>query len=819
MAGPERIIPIEIEDEMKSSYIDYSMSVIVSRALPDVRDGLKPSQRRVLVAMNDLSLSPTSNYRKCAKIAGDASGNYHPHGEAVIYPTLVRMAQDFNMRYTLVDGQGNFGSVDGDPPAAMRYTEARLTRAALELMADLEKETVRYVPNYDETKEEPVVFPARFPNLLVNGSSGIAVGMATNIPPHNVQEICRAICAVIDEPELEDKDLLRLVSGPDFPTGGIIYGRAGIRDAYLTGRGRVVIRALANIETYKNGREAIVITEIPYAVNKANLLETIAGLVREDKIQGITDLRDESDRDGMRIVLETKRDANASVIMNQLFKHTQMQVTFGVIMLALVNGRPKVLTLRQLLHEFVEHRAEMVRLRSEFELRKAEARAHILEGLKIALDRIEEVIKVIRASKTPEDAKLGLQKTFGLSELQSQAIIDMRLARLTGLERSKIDEEYAELLKTIERLKTILSSRQNILAVVREETEEIRKSFGDERRTQIVDDTGEFAIEDLIAEEDMVITISHLGYIKRLPVGTYRRQGRGGRGITGATTREDDFSEHLFIASTHEYILFLTDHGRLYWLKVHEIPEGGRTARGKAIVNLLPLAKEEQVCAYVPVKEFTEDHFLVMATQQGTIKKTFLTEFSRPRRSGIIALTLDEGDRLIGAAITDGGHDILLAKSGGKAIRFPEKDVRAMGRGAHGVRGVELEGDEHVVGMVCVKGESSSILVVTANGYGKRTKLDDYRITHRGGKGIITVKATERNGPLVSIKEVTPTDELMLITVQGILIRLSVESVAEIGRNTQGVRLMKPGEGDVVVSVARILGADAEEGEEEPKAE
>jgi len=810
----EKIVPISIEDEMRSSYIDYSMSVIVSRALPDVRDGLKPSQRRVLVAMNDLNLSPTSNYRKCAKIAGDASGNYHPHGEAVIYPTLVRMAQDFNLRYTLVDGQGNFGSVDGDPPAAMRYTEARLTRQALELMADLEKETVPYVPNYDETKEEPTVFPGKFPNLLVNGSSGIAVGMATNIPPHNVGEICRAITKMIDEPDIKDAQLLKIVSGPDFPTGGIIYGRGGIRDAYTTGRGRVVIRARANIETYKNNREAIIISEIPYAVNKANLLESIAKLVREDKIQGISDLRDESDRDGMRVVLELKRDANANVVMNQLFKHTQMQVTFGVIMLALVDGRPRVLKLTEMLSEFIEHRVIMVKKRSEFELRKAEARAHILEGLKIALDNIDAVIKVIRASRTPDDAKTALMKAFELSDVQAQAIIDMRLGRLTNLERTKIDEEYAELLKTIERLKTILSSRKNMLGVVREETEEIAKQFGDERRTEIVDDSGEFEIEDLIAEEDMVITISNLGYVKRLPVGTYRRQGRGGRGVTGAKTRDDDFSEHLFVASTHEYILFLTDMGRLYWLKVHEIPEGGRTARGKAIVNLLPLQKDESVCAFVPVKEFTEDHYLVMATRGGTIKKTYLTEFSRPRRSGIIALSLDDGDSLIGAAITDGKHDILLAKSGGKAIRFHEQDVRAMGRGARGVRGVELEGDEHVVGMVCVKGEHSSILVVTSKGYGKRTKLDDYRITKRGGKGIYTVRATERNGTLISIKEVTPTDELMLISKKGILIRLSVEGVAEIGRNTQGVRLMKPGEDDQVVSVARVVTSE-ENGDEE----
>ncbi len=812
--GPEKIIPIDIEDEMKSSYIDYSMSVIVSRALPDARDGLKPSQRRVLVAMNDLNLSPSSNYRKCAKVAGDASGNYHPHGEAVIYPTLVRMAQPFSLRYTLVDGQGNFGSVDGDPPAAMRYTEARLTREALELMADLDKDTVDYVPNYDETKEEPTVFPGKFPNLLVNGSAGIAVGMATNIPPHNVTEVCNAIEAVIEKPEIDNDDLLKFVSGPDFPTGGIIYGRSGIRDAYRTGRGRVVIRARASTETYKNGREAIIVSEIPYGVNKAVLLETIAKHVRDDKIPGISDLRDESDRDGMRIVLELKRDAIALVVMNLLFKHTQMQTTFGVIMLALVNGRPLVLKLKQILHEFIEHRVIIVRRRSEFELRKAEARAHILEGLKIALDNIDAVIKVIRASKTPDEAKRGLVAKFSLSELQAQAIIDMRLGRLTGLEIEKIEEEYAELLKTITRLETILSARTNILTVVRDETAAIRKQFGDERRTEIVDDSGEFEIEDLIAEEDMVITISHLGYIKRLPVGTYRRQGRGGKGITGTKTRDEDFVENLFVASTHEYILILTDRGRLYWLKVHEIPEGGRTARGKAIVNLLPLEKGEQVRAFVPVREFTEDHHLVLATRRGTIKKTLLTEFSRPRKSGIIAIGLDENDTLIGAEVTDGNHDILLAKSGGKAIRFNESDVRPMGRTARGVRGVGLEGDEHVVGMVCVKGEDASILVATAKGYGKRTILDDYRITKRGGKGIITVKVTDRIGALVAIKQVAPTDELMIISKSGILIRLAVEGVAVIGRNTQGVRLMKPGAGDEVVSVARVVtGESGESGE------
>jgi len=811
--GPEKIIPINIQDEMESSYIDYSMSVIVSRALPDARDGLKPSQRRVLVAMNDLNLNPGAQHRKCAKIAGDASGNYHPHGEQVIYPTLVRMAQPFNLRYPLVDGQGNFGSVDGDPPAAMRYTEARLTRMAVELMADLDKETVPFVPNYDETKEEPTVFPGKFPNLLVNGSSGIAVGMATNIPPHNVTEVCKAVIALVDDPELRDEKLLKIVHGPDFPTAGIIYGRAGIRDAYMTGRGRVIVRARANIETFKNGRESIVVTEIPYAVNKSALIENIAQLVRDDKIVGISDLRDESDRDGMRIVMELKRDGNAHVVLNQLFKHTQMQMTFGVIMLALVDNRPRVLTLRQMLAEFIEHRVLMVQKRSEFELKKAEARAHILEGLKIALDKIDAIIKTIRAQRTPEDAKQALMKEFSLSEPQSQAIVDMRLARLTGLERQKIEEEYAELLKTIEKLRTILSSRANILTVVKDETREMISAFGDERRTEIVDDAGEFAIEDLIAEEDMVITISHLGYIKRLPVGTYRRQGRGGRGITGATTRDEDFVEHLFIASTHQYILFLTDRGRCHWLKVHELPEGGRTSRGKAIINLLPLEKEEKVCAFVPVREFTEDHFLVMGTMKGVIKKTFLTEFSRPRKSGIIALQLDEGDTLIGAAITDGGHDILMAKSGGKAIRFHEKDVRAMGRGARGVRGVEIEDDEVVVGMVCVKGEASSILVVTENGFGKRTKLEDYRITNRGGKGIITVKTTDRNGSLIAIKEVVPEDELMIVTKKGIVIRLSIASVAEIGRNTQGVRLMKPDPDDRVVSVARVVNTEVDGGE------
>ncbi|MDP6529467.1 MAG: DNA gyrase subunit A [Gemmatimonadota bacterium] len=810
--GRDRIIPVDIEDELKTSYIDYAMSTIVSRALPDVRDGLKPSQRRVLLAMHDLKLNPGSQHRKCAKIAGDASGNYHPHGEGVVYPTLCRMAQDFSLRYQLVDGQGNFGSVDGDNPAAMRYTEARLTKPAVAMMEDLEKETVSFVPNYDETRTEPTVFPARFPNLLTNGVHGIAVGMATKIPPHNAGEVCAAIDALIDDPDLNDEDLLQLVTGPDFPTGGIIYGREGIREAYLTGRGSVILRARASIETDgKDGRETIIITEIPYELKKSELIEKIAHCVRAGTITGIRDLRDESDRDGMRIVIVLKKDANAHVVMNQLFKHTRLQDTFGANMIALVNGRPQVLTLRKMLTHFIEHRVVIVQKRSEFELRKAEERAHILEGLKVALDHIDAVIKTIRASKTPDEAKQALSTKFKLSDVQAQAIVDMRLGRLTGLERDKIETEYVELLQLIERLNTILSSRTNILQVVKTETSEVRKAFGDERRTEIIDAEGEFRIEDLIAEEDMVLTISHHGYVKRLPTGTYRRQGRGGRGITGAKTRDEDFIEHLFVASTHQYILFLTDRGRCHWLKVHQIPEGGRSARGKAIINMLPLEKGEAVRAFVPVKEFTEDHFLVMATRNGTIKKTFLTEFSRPRKAGIIAIGLDEGDTLIGASITDGNHDILLAKSGGKAIRFVEKDVRAMGRTARGVRGVELEGGEHVVGMVCIRDEVSSILVVTENGFGKRTALSDYRITRRGGKGIFTIKASTRNGAMVGIKEVVSGDEIMIITKVGVVIRLSIDNISEIGRNTQGVRLMKPGPEDLVVSVARAVSENSNE--------
>ncbi|MFQ6032459.1 MAG: DNA gyrase subunit A, partial [Candidatus Zixiibacteriota bacterium] len=665
----EKIVPVYIEEEMKSSYIDYSMSVITARALPDVRDGLKPSNRRILVAMNDLNLAPGRPHRKCAKIAGDTSGNYHPHGEQVVYPTLVRMAQDFNMRYMLVDGQGNFGSIDGDAPAAMRYTEARLAPLAMEMLEDLDKETVEFIPNYDETRKEPTVLPSRFPNLICNGASGIAVGMATNIPTHNLGEVVDALIALIDNPQIEDDKLLNFILGPDFPTGGIIYGRRGIVEAYKTGRGRIILRAKANIEKQKSGKESIIVTEIPYQINKSNLLERIAQLVRDKHIDGIADLRDESDRDGMRIVVELKRDAPAEIVLNQLFKHTQMQTTFGVIMLALVDGQPQVLNLKQLLSHFIDHRHDVVTKRTQFELKKAEHRAHILEGLKIALDHIDAVIKLIRASKTPEDAKNGLMKKFKLTEIQAQAILDMRLQRLTGLERDKVEHEYLDVIKLIETLKGILASMPKRMGIIKEELLELKKKYGDERRTQIREEKEEFTIEDLIAEEDMVITITHSGYIKRLSVSSYKRQSRGGRGVIGIETKEEDFVEHLFIASTHHYILFFTPKGRCYWIKVHEIPVGGRLAKGKPVINMLDLG-EEKIAAFVPVREFDDQHFVVMATRNGVIKKTRLSAFSNPRRGGINAMRVPESDNLIEVKITDGNCDIILGTKEGQAIRF-----------------------------------------------------------------------------------------------------------------------------------------------------
>lgn len=807
----EKIVPVFIEEEMKSSYIDYSMSVITSRALPDVRDGMKPSNRRILVAMNDLNLSPGRPHRKCAKICGDTSGNYHPHGEQVVYPTLVRMAQDFNMRYALVDGQGNFGSIDGDAPAAMRYTEARLAPPAMEMLADMDKKTVDFQPNYDETRVEPAVLPSRFPNLICNGSSGIAVGMATNIPPHNLAEVVDALVALIDEPEMDEDLLLDYIPGPDFPTGGIIYGRTGIIHAYKTGRGRIVLRARTWIEKLKSGKENVIISEIPFQINKSNLIERIASLVRDKVIEGIADLRDESDREGMRIVIELRREAPAEIILNQLYKHTQMQDTFGAILLALVDGQPKILTLKELLTLFLEHRHEVVTRRTQFELEQAEKRAHILEGLKIALDHIDAIIKLIRASKSPVEAKSGLMKKFKLSEIQAQAILDMRLQRLTRLERKKIEDEYLELIKLIAKLKGILESKAQRMQIIKEELLELKKKYSDLRRTEIREEEEEFTIEDLIAEEDMVITVTHNGYTKRLGVTSYRRQSRGGRGVIGIETKEKDFVEHLFIASTHDYILFFTDKGRCYWVKVYEIPQGGRLAKGKPIVNLLELKPDENISAFVPVSKFDENLFVVMATRNGVIKKTSLSAFSNPRRVGINAISIPEDDQLIEARITDGTCDILMATRLGQAIRFPEGKVRAMGRSAYGVRGVALGKNDRVVGMVVIK-RDTSLLVVTENGYGKRSNISDYRITNRGGKGIINVKVTERNGPVVDIKTVEDQDELMLITSKGIIIRQPAKQVKVIGRSTQGVKLMNLDPGDNVKDVARVIKSEEESG-------
>jgi len=806
----QKVLSVFIEEEMKSSYIDYSMSVITARALPDVRDGLKPSNRRVLVAMNDLNLAPGRPFRKCAKIAGDTSGNYHPHGEQVVYPTLVRMAQDFNMRYPLVEGQGNFGSIDGDEPAAMRYTEARLTALAMEMLADLEKDTVDFIPNYDGTLMEPRVLPGKFPNLVCNGSSGIAVGMATNIPPHNLKEMVDALVALIEEPNLESEDMLKFVQGPDFPTGGIINGRTGIHEYFKTGKGRLTLRAKVFTENEKSGKQRIIVSEIPYQINKANLLERIAELVNAKTIEGISDLRDESDRDGMRIVIELKKDAFAEVVLNQLFKHTQMQATFGVINLALVDGQPKILNFKEMLEEFLKHRHEVVTRRTRFELKKAEERAHILEGLKIALDHLDEVISLIRKSKTPEDAKHGLIKKFELSEIQAQAILDMRLQRLTGLERQKIEDEYVELIKTIASLKEILASKAKRMAIIKEELLFLKNTYGDERRTEIKEEEeSEFSIEDLIAEEDMVITITHSGYCKRLPVTSYRKQQRGGKGLIGIETKEEDFVEHLFIASTHEYILFFTTAGKCYWLKVHEIPQGGRLAKGKPIVNLLALSDGENVAAMLPVRKFDDQHYIILCTRQGTIKKTVLSAFSNPRKGGIIAIGIDKGDQLIDAALTDGQSEIVLATRQGMAIRFHEEKVRDMGRGAYGVRGITLEDKDYVIGMVVIR-RDATLLVVTEKGYGKRSEIGDYRITNRGGKGVINLKVTDKVGEVVAIKEALDSDELMIITQKGIVIRQPIGKIKVIGRNTQGVRLINLDSGDRVVDVARVIPEEEE---------
>ncbi len=807
----EKVVPVTLEDEMKSSYIDYAMSVIVARALPDVRDGLKPVHRRVLFGMHELGLPHNRPYKKSARIVGEVLGKYHPHGDTAVYDSMVRMVQDFSLRYPLVDGQGNFGSVDGDSPAAMRYTEARLARIADEMLRDLDKNTVDFINNFDESLQEPTVMPSYLPNLLINGSSGIAVGMATNIPPHNISEVIDGCVAMIENPKVTAADLMKHVKAPDFPTGGIIYGYEGVKDALLTGRGRVVIRAKANVETLKNDRENIIITEIPYQVNKASLIEKIADLVREGKITEISNIRDESDRDGMRVVIELKRDAQPAVVLNQLFKHTQMQVTFGVIMLALVHGAPKVLNLQEMIKHFLDHRMEVLIRRTKYDLDAAERRAHILEGYIIALDNIDEVIETIKKSKDTETAKNNLMKKFKLSEIQAKAILDMRLQRLTGLERKKIEDEYKETIKLIERLRGILDNERTRKKIIKDELLALKEKYGDERRTEIIKDYKEFSLEDIIAEEDVVVTISHGGFIKRFPVSGYRRQGRGGKGVTGAGTKEDDFIEHMFVASTHQYILFFTDRGRCYWLKVHELPESGRTARGRSIVNLLEKDKEDNITAFVAVKEFREDQYLIMATERGTIKKTVLAAYGNVRKGGINAINLAAGDRLIEVKMTDGKNDIVIGTSNGFAIRFNEKDVRNMGRTATGVRGVRLGKGDHVVGLLVIRNDKTTVLVVTEKGFGKRSDINDYRITKRGGKGVITVKTTDKVGKLIALMEVVDRDELVIISTQGMVIRQSIKDLRVMGRNTQGVRVIRLNEHDSIADIARVVPEDDEE--------
>jgi DNA gyrase subunit A len=811
----ERILPVDIEEEMKGSYIDYSMSVIVSRALPDVRDGLKPVHRRVLYGMQDLGLGATRPYKKSARIVGEVLGKYHPHGDTAVYDTMVRMAQDFSMRYLLVDGQGNFGSIDGDSPAAMRYTEARLTAIAEEMLRDLDKGTVDFVPNFDESLKEPSVLPSLIPNLLVNGSSGIAVGMATNIPPHNLSEVIDGLVALIKDPSLTNEKLMKYVKAPDFPTGGIIYGYEGVKEAYTTGRGRIMVRARANIETLKGDRKNIIISEIPYYVNKASLIERIADLVRNRKIEDISEIRDESDRDGMRIVIGLKRDAMPDVILNNLFKHTQMQQTFGVIMLALVDGRPKVLTLREMMEHFLKHRNEVIVRRSKYELDQAEKRAHILEGYIIALDNIDEIIALIKKSRDVETAKNGLMRKFKLSEIQAKAILDMRLQRLTGLERKKVEQEYRETIKTIERLKAILKSKQLQMEIIREELVEVKRKYGDERRTEIVKEYEELSIEDMIAEEDVVITITHNGFIKRLPVSGYRRQSRGGKGVTAATTREDDFVEHMFIASTHHHILFFSDKGKCYGIKVHEIPEGGRASRGRSIVNLVGKDQSETITSFISVKEFTDDQFIVMVSEQGLIKKTNLSLFSNPRKSGIIALSLRRNDRLKDVKITDGKHEIIVGTWSGMAIRFNEDQIRDMGRTAAGVRGIKLAKGDRVIGMVSLRRFGTTILIATEKGYGKRSELEGYRVTRRGGKGIRTVKVSDKTGYMVAIREVSDTDDIVIVTHNGMTIRQHVKDIRKAGRLTQGVRLIRLGTDDKISDVAVVF-SDEEEAVAKP---
>lgn len=805
-----RIESIEIEDVLKKAYLEYSMSVIVSRALPDVRDGLKPSQRRILYAMHELNLTPGRGFRKCAKIAGDTSGNYHPHGEQVIYPTLVRMAQPWSLRYMMVDGQGNFGSQDGDPPAAMRYTEARLQKASVALMDDLDKDTVDFQSNYDDTRKEPVVFPSKFPNLLVNGSSGIAVGMATNMSPHNLSEVCDGIIAQIDNPEIDPLELKQYIQGPDFPTGGFIIGTSGIDDYFQTGHGKVILRGKASIETKANGSESIVITEIPYQLNKTLLINKIVQIVKDKRVEGISDVRDESGRQGMRLVVTIKRNYEANAVLNKLYKFTQLQESFSINNRTLVNNIPRVINMKEMIQSYIDFRHNVVIRRTKFELNNAEKRLHILEGYRIALDNIDEIITTIRASKNTPEASIKLQEQFKLSEIQAKAILEMRLQKLTGLEREKVEEEYKELVKTIAELKNILDKEFLRMNIIKQEIKEIKDKFGDNRRTVILEGSADIDTEDMIADEEMVVTISHQGYIKRLPIHTYRKQGRGGKGLSGSNLKEEDFIENIFVASTHSYILFFTDFGTCHWLKVHRIPKVGRLARGKAVVNLLQLEKDEKIRAFVTVRNFDDPHYVTMVTQNGIIKKTELEAFSRPRVNGIIAIKLIENDQLIDAQITEGTNDIILATRNGFANRFIETDVRAMGRNSQGVKGIGLRGEDKVVAMVVVKREGT-LLAISENGYGKRSEVSNYRFTKRGSKGVFTLKTSERNGHLISLMEVVDNDDLMIVTKDGMIIRQPVEKINIIGRNTQGVRLIALNEGDKVFDITRILAEDEEE--------
>lgn len=802
-----KVIEVNLEEEMKHSYIDYAMSVIVGRALPDVRDGLKPVHRRILYAMNELGLAAEKSYRKSARIVGDVLGKYHPHGEAAVYDSMVRMAQDFSMRYPLVDGHGNFGSIDNDPPAAMRYTEARLSRLAMEMLTDIDKETVDFIPNFDETLKEPVVLPSRFPNLLVNGSAGIAVGMATNIPPHNLKETIDAAIKIMDDPDISVDELMRTLKGPDFPTGGIIMGRDGIKQAYNTGRGRIKVRGKTSIEPLPGGRSRIIVSEIPYQVTKSDLVIQIANLVKDKRIDGIADIRDESDKEGMRIAIDLKRDVNPNVVLNLLYKHTRLEDTFGIIMLALVDNQPRVLNIKQMFYYYIDHQKDVIVRRSRYDLEKAEARAHILEGLRIALDHIDAIVALIRSSKTDQIAKEALMFQFNLSDKQAQAILDMRLRRLTGLERDKIEEEYTQLVSTIEYLRRVLTDEGMVYKIIKDELKAIRNKYGDDRRTQISSKADEMEIEDLIQDEDVAITLTHFGYIKRLPLDTYKSQRRGGKGITGMQTRDEDFVEHIFVTSTHSHMLFFTNKGKVYMMRAYDVPEAGRQAKGTAIINLLNLSVGEKVSAVIPIRRIDDEKYLIMATREGYIKKTSIEEYDNIHKNGLMAIGLGEGDELIGVELTNGNNEVIISTKEGMAIRFPEEDVRPMGRTAHGVKAITLNSGDKVIDMELVD-ESADLLMVSENGYGKRTPLKEYRSQSRGGKGIITMKITDKTGPLAAIKVVHEDDEIMMITSDGIIIRLGVKGIPLQGRNTQGVTLMKVENGQRIVSLAKFESED-----------